>query len=48
MDVSALSGISTFGGVWTFVNGLFALLFGANIMYFAFGKFLSIICLTLI
>ncbi|KAF7362522.1 Short-chain dehydrogenase/reductase family protein [Mycena venus] len=37
-DVSALSGLSTFGGFWTFVNGAFALLFGANVIYFAFGR----------
>ncbi|KAJ7636239.1 hypothetical protein FB45DRAFT_444454 [Roridomyces roridus] len=35
---SPLSGISTFGGFWTFVNGTFALFFGANIIYFAFGR----------
>ncbi|KAJ6514154.1 hypothetical protein DFH09DRAFT_1099710 [Mycena vulgaris] len=38
VDASALSGIATFGGFWTFVNGSFALLFGANVLYFAFGK----------
>ncbi|KAJ6467357.1 hypothetical protein C8R45DRAFT_1219117 [Mycena sanguinolenta] len=37
-NASALSGISTFGGFWTFVNGTFALIFGANIVYFAFGR----------
>ncbi|KAJ6450793.1 hypothetical protein C8R45DRAFT_1042791 [Mycena sanguinolenta] len=37
-DASALSGISTFGGFWTFVNGTFALFFGANVVYFAFGR----------
>lgn len=37
-DASPLSGLSTFGGFWTFVNGAFALLFGANVVYFAFGK----------
>ncbi|KAJ7743005.1 hypothetical protein DFH07DRAFT_979737 [Mycena maculata] len=34
---SALSGIATVGGFWTFVNGAFAVIFGANIVYFAFG-----------
>ncbi|KAJ6461703.1 hypothetical protein C8R45DRAFT_941096 [Mycena sanguinolenta] len=34
-DASVLSGISAFGGFWTFVNGTFALFFGANIIYFA-------------
>jgi hypothetical protein len=37
-DVSPLSGLSTFGGFWTFVNGAFALFFGANVVYFALGK----------
>ncbi|KAJ6472527.1 hypothetical protein C8R45DRAFT_936419 [Mycena sanguinolenta] len=37
-DASFLSGISTFGGFWTFVNGTFALFFGANVIYFAFGR----------
>ncbi|KAF7367177.1 Short-chain dehydrogenase/reductase family protein [Mycena sanguinolenta] len=37
-DASAFSGIATFGGFWTFVNGTFALFFGANIVYFAFGR----------
>ncbi|KAJ7312569.1 hypothetical protein DFH08DRAFT_896725 [Mycena albidolilacea] len=37
-DASPLSGIATFGGFWTFVNGTFALLFGANVIYFAFGR----------
>ncbi|KAF8211155.1 hypothetical protein K438DRAFT_26040 [Mycena galopus ATCC 62051] len=37
-DDSALSGIASFGGVWTFVNGAFALFFGANVIYFLFGR----------
>ncbi|KAJ7203110.1 hypothetical protein GGX14DRAFT_399072 [Mycena pura] len=37
-DSSILSGITKLGGFWTFVNGAFALLFGANIIYFAFGR----------
>ncbi|KAJ7065871.1 hypothetical protein C8F01DRAFT_1126822 [Mycena amicta] len=37
-DSSALSGLSNVGGFWTFVNGTFALFFGANIFYFAFGR----------
>jgi hypothetical protein len=36
-DASPLSGIATFGGFWTFVNGTFALFFGANVIYFMFG-----------
>jgi hypothetical protein len=38
-DTTALIGISAFGGFWTFINGTFTLLFGANVLYFAFGKF---------
>jgi hypothetical protein len=38
-DASPLSGMATFGGFSTFVNGTFGLLFGANVIYFAFGKF---------
>ncbi|KAF7358240.1 Short-chain dehydrogenase/reductase family protein [Mycena venus] len=37
-DDSVLSGIASFGGVWTFVNGAFALFFGANVIYFLFGR----------
>ncbi|KAJ7636699.1 hypothetical protein FB45DRAFT_1001690 [Roridomyces roridus] len=37
-DSTLLSGLATFGGFWTFVNGAFALLFGANLVYFAFGR----------
>ncbi|KAJ7065872.1 hypothetical protein C8F01DRAFT_1229052 [Mycena amicta] len=37
-DSSVLSAISKVGGFWTFVNGTFALFFGANIFYFAFGR----------
>ncbi|KAF8173428.1 hypothetical protein K438DRAFT_2051565 [Mycena galopus ATCC 62051] len=33
-DASVLTGVATFGGFWTFVNGTFALFFGANILYF--------------
>ncbi|KAJ7453870.1 hypothetical protein FB451DRAFT_1519350 [Mycena latifolia] len=38
VDATALSGVATFGGFWTFLNGAFALLFGANVIYFAFGE----------
>ncbi|KAJ7703860.1 hypothetical protein B0H16DRAFT_1482758 [Mycena metata] len=34
---TVLSGIASFGGLWTFINTVFALLFGANVVYFAFG-----------
>ncbi|KAJ7705657.1 hypothetical protein B0H16DRAFT_701641 [Mycena metata] len=37
-DATVLNGIATFGGFWTFLNGAFALFFGANILYFAFGR----------
>ncbi|KAJ6569051.1 hypothetical protein B0H19DRAFT_1373388 [Mycena capillaripes] len=30
--------VATFGGFWTFLNGTFALFFGANVIYFAFGR----------
>ncbi|KAJ7266425.1 hypothetical protein B0H12DRAFT_1230205 [Mycena haematopus] len=35
---SALDGLATMGGFWTFVNGAFALFFGANVLYFLFGR----------
>ncbi|KAJ7453781.1 hypothetical protein FB451DRAFT_1519179 [Mycena latifolia] len=38
VDNTTLSGVATFGGFWTFLNGAFALVFGANVIYFAFGK----------
>lgn len=38
VDATPLSGVSTLGGFWTFVNGAFVLLFGANVIYFAFGE----------
>jgi hypothetical protein len=38
VDATALSSITTFGGFWTFLNGVFALFFGANVLYFMFGK----------
>ncbi|KAJ7699842.1 hypothetical protein B0H16DRAFT_1903085 [Mycena metata] len=37
-DATVLNGIATFGGFWTFLNGGFALFFGANVLYFAFGR----------
>jgi hypothetical protein len=36
-DASILNGIATFGGFWTFTDGAFAILFGANILYFLYG-----------
>ncbi|KAK7030145.1 hypothetical protein R3P38DRAFT_895868 [Favolaschia claudopus] len=38
IDNTVLSGISTFGGFWTFLNGAFALFFGAHVLYFMFGR----------
>ncbi|KAJ6497332.1 hypothetical protein C8R45DRAFT_1128957 [Mycena sanguinolenta] len=38
LDMTPLSGFSTFGGFWTFVEGVFVLFFGANVMYFALGR----------
>jgi hypothetical protein len=35
-DDTVLSGFSSLGGLWTIINGIFALLFGAEIAYFAF------------
>jgi cytochrome bd-type quinol oxidase subunit 1 len=43
-DASVLSGFSNVGGFWTFMNGTFALFFGANIMYFAFGLSCRPVC----
>jgi hypothetical protein len=40
-DASILNGIATFGGFWTFMDGAFAILFGANILYFLYGGCLS-------
>ncbi|KAF7355817.1 Short-chain dehydrogenase/reductase family protein [Mycena venus] len=38
VDATAVTGIATFGGVWTFLNGAFTLFFGANVLYFSFGR----------
>ncbi|KAF7350841.1 Short-chain dehydrogenase/reductase family protein [Mycena sanguinolenta] len=38
LDITPLSGFSSFGGFWTFVEGAFVLFFGANVMYFALGR----------
>jgi hypothetical protein len=35
---TAIAGMATFGGFWTFLNDVFALFFGANVLYFLFGK----------
>ncbi|KAJ7630021.1 hypothetical protein DFH06DRAFT_1480114 [Mycena polygramma] len=37
-DSSVLNGLATAGGFWTFVNGAFAMVFGANILYFLFRR----------
>ncbi|KAJ7840185.1 hypothetical protein B0H14DRAFT_3458271 [Mycena olivaceomarginata] len=41
-NASPFSGIATFGGFWTFVNGAFALFFRANVVYFMFDRFLRL------
>ncbi|KAF7365966.1 Short-chain dehydrogenase/reductase family protein [Mycena venus] len=38
VDSTVLGGIANFGGFWTFVNGVFAIFFGANVLYFALGR----------
>ncbi|KAF7337327.1 Short-chain dehydrogenase/reductase family protein [Mycena sanguinolenta] len=38
LDITLLSGLSTFGGFWTSIEGVFILLFGANVLYFALGR----------
>ncbi|KAJ6631700.1 hypothetical protein B0H10DRAFT_1979912 [Mycena sp. CBHHK59/15] len=37
-DTSALTGLATVGGFWTFVNGALIFFFGVNVMYFLFGR----------
>ncbi|KAJ7586988.1 hypothetical protein C8J56DRAFT_1083094 [Mycena floridula] len=37
-DTSVLGGFAAFGGFWTFVNGTFAMVFGANLLYFLFRR----------
>ncbi|KAF7366865.1 Short-chain dehydrogenase/reductase family protein [Mycena sanguinolenta] len=37
-DASVLSGFSNAGGFWSFINDLFGILFGANLLYFLLGK----------
>ncbi|KAJ7639533.1 hypothetical protein FB45DRAFT_428352 [Roridomyces roridus] len=37
-DSSVLDGITSVGGFWTFVDGIFTVLFGANVLYFAMGS----------
>ncbi|KAK6977159.1 hypothetical protein R3P38DRAFT_3125561 [Favolaschia claudopus] len=38
IDSTALTGVSTFGGFWTFLSGAYALLFGAHVLYFMLGR----------
>ncbi|KAJ7617766.1 hypothetical protein FB45DRAFT_214510 [Roridomyces roridus] len=38
LGTSAISGFSALGGLWTSVDGIFAILFGANVVYFLFGS----------
>jgi len=35
---SALDGLSSVGGLWTLVNGMFVLFFGANFLYYLSGR----------
>ncbi|KAF7346169.1 hypothetical protein MSAN_01843700 [Mycena sanguinolenta] len=37
LSETALDGISSLGGLWTFLNGVFSLFFGASIFYFLCG-----------
>ncbi|KAJ7628939.1 hypothetical protein FB45DRAFT_867904 [Roridomyces roridus] len=37
-DTDPISGFSTLGGLWTSVDGIFAMFFGANVVYFLFGR----------
>ncbi|KAJ7796673.1 hypothetical protein B0H14DRAFT_2619651 [Mycena olivaceomarginata] len=37
-DASVLNGLATLGGFWTFVNGVFVMFFGADLLYFLFKK----------
>ncbi|KAJ7105644.1 hypothetical protein C8R44DRAFT_745795 [Mycena epipterygia] len=37
-DSSVLAGFATLGGFWTFTNGVFAMFFGANLLYFLFRR----------
>ncbi|KAF7343598.1 Short-chain dehydrogenase/reductase family protein [Mycena sanguinolenta] len=37
-DPSVLDGLSSVGGLWTFANGAFSFLFGANLLYFFLGR----------
>ncbi|KAJ6484740.1 hypothetical protein C8R45DRAFT_1098896 [Mycena sanguinolenta] len=38
-DPSMLDGLSSAGGLWTFANGAFAFLFGADLLYFFLGYY---------
>ncbi|KAJ7628937.1 hypothetical protein FB45DRAFT_919582 [Roridomyces roridus] len=37
-DANPISGFSTLGGLWTSVDGVFAMVFGANVVYFLLGR----------
>ncbi|KAJ7197923.1 hypothetical protein GGX14DRAFT_402240 [Mycena pura] len=37
-DASVLAGFATLGGFWTFMDGSFAILFGANLLYFLWRR----------
>jgi hypothetical protein len=38
-DASVLAGLATLGGFWTFTDGAFAIIFGANILYFLWSAY---------
>lgn len=37
---SVLNGFSNVGGLWTFLNGIFAMIFGSSMLLLLFGRFL--------
>ncbi|KAJ7186399.1 hypothetical protein C8R46DRAFT_1272884 [Mycena filopes] len=37
-DATLVDGLSSMGGLWTTLDALFTLFFGASVLYFAFGK----------
>ncbi|KAJ7077672.1 hypothetical protein B0H15DRAFT_1003432 [Mycena belliarum] len=37
LTVSSITGLAALGGMWTFVDGIFAFIFGAKIFYFLFA-----------
>jgi hypothetical protein len=35
---TVLTGFAALGGFWTFINGLFAIIFGGSLLFFLFGS----------